>query len=159
MKYLPTSTLSEIVKVLRDHLGKDLVAVVLYGSWPRGEGQPGSDIDLFVVARNLPKRRFPRAQYVHRPVSGRLPQPVSILAKEPQEFERHFPPLYLDLGLDGRVLYDPEEYMTARLAHIRQIIEEAGLRRERCDGDFVWLWKRPPRRHWILDWEGYRELP
>jgi len=157
--HLPKSLLKELVETLHKHLGDDLVAVALYGSWARGEGQPGSDIDLFIIARNLPKRRFPRAQHVHRAVGGRFPHPVSIVAKEPEEFERHFPSLYLDLGLDAVVLYDPQGYMTTRLARIKQLIQEAGLYRKRCDGDFVWLWKRPPRRPWVLDWEGFRELP
>ena len=31
-----------IVDALREHLGSDLVAVVLYGSWARGTARPGS---------------------------------------------------------------------------------------------------------------------
>ncbi len=156
---LPGTLLKEIVQALRDYFGENLIAVVLYGSWARGEGKPGSDVDLFIIARNLPKRRFPRILHVHKPVAGRFHYPVSILAKEPEEFEGQFPSLYLDLGLDGQVLYDPDHYISPRLARIRRIIEEAGLYRQKCDGDFVWLWKKPPRRPWVLDWEGFRELP
>ena len=35
-----------VVGVFKDHLGPDLIAIVLYGSWARVESRPGSDVDL-----------------------------------------------------------------------------------------------------------------
>ena len=148
----------EAVNALREHLGSDLVAVVLYGSWARGTPRPGSDVDLFVVAHNLPQNRFDRAKYVHQVVSGCCERRVSILAKEPAEFEGFFPSLYLDIGLDGVILYDPQGYVHKRLARIREIIREAGLYRVCRDGELMWFWKRQPARHWAIEWEGFHEF-
>ncbi|MCK4315975.1 MAG: nucleotidyltransferase domain-containing protein [Anaerolineae bacterium] len=34
--------MEDAINALREHLGSDLVAVVLYGSWARGAGRPES---------------------------------------------------------------------------------------------------------------------
>ncbi|HID64465.1 MAG TPA: nucleotidyltransferase domain-containing protein [Anaerolineae bacterium] len=154
---LPDQFLNDIVGLFRDLMGSDLIAIVLYGSWARGESQPGSDVDLLVIARNLPHGRFERVNYVHRLTVGRFRRRISVLAKEPTEFEGHFPSLYLDIGLDGIILYDTEGYMADKLARIREIIEEAGLYRVRRDGELMWLWKRQPTLHWAIEWDGFHE--
>ncbi|MFQ6014672.1 MAG: nucleotidyltransferase domain-containing protein [Anaerolineae bacterium] len=119
--------LRDVVAVFKEHLGPDLIALVLYGSWARGETRPGSDVDLLLIARHLPSNRFERAAYVHSPVTGQFERRISVLAKEPAEFEGHFPSLYLDIGLDGVILYDSDEYMVSKLARIREIDESSGL--------------------------------
>ena len=154
---LPDQFLNDVVGVFKDHLGPDLIAIVLYGSWARGESRPGSDVDLLVIARNLPRDRFERVTYVHQMVVGRFRRRISVLAKEPVEFEGYFPSLYLDIGLDGIILYDPEGYVASKLARIREIIEEAGLYRVRRDGELMWLWKRQPALHWAIEWDGFHE--
>jgi len=57
----------------------------------------------------------------------------------PEEFEAQFPSLYLDFGLDGIVLYEREGYMQRKLARICEIIQEAGLFRERLSPDCILL--------------------
>jgi hypothetical protein len=61
----------------------------------------------------------------------------------------------LDIGLDGIILYDPEGYMAGKLAHIHEIIEEAGLYRVCRDGELMWLWKRQPALRWAIEWDGF----
>lgn len=154
---LPKQFLNDIVGVFKDHLGPDLIAIVLYGSWARGESRPGSDVDLLLIAHNLPPDRFERVNYVHRLVVGRFQRRISVLAKEPAEFEGYFPSLYLDIGLDGIILYDPKGYMADKLVRIHEIIEEAGLYRVRRDGELMWLWKRQPALNWAIEWDGFHE--
>lgn len=61
----------------------------------------------------------------------------------------------------GDSLYDTDGYLAERLQRIRDIIAAAGLYRIGERGNFGWRWQREPTpgKIWVLDWEGYRELP
>lgn len=49
-------------EALREQMGESLVAVVLFGSVARQEATPLSDIDLLVIASELPDGRLARQQ-------------------------------------------------------------------------------------------------
>ncbi|HZQ07204.1 MAG TPA: nucleotidyltransferase domain-containing protein, partial [Anaerolineae bacterium] len=140
--------------------GSDLVGIALYGSRARGEARPDSDVDLLLIARNLPVQPRARAQILHEGLRGvSTDLNFSVYERTPEEFESYFPSVFLDMGLDGIILYDPEEYLTQKLARIREIIEVAGLYRYRLSPkSLCWNWKNPPRRGWEITWEGYRAL-
>ena len=146
--------LDRVVEALKRQMGHRLVAVVLFGSRARGEAQEGSDWDLLVLAHDLPPRLFQR----HRSLKQMLPPAergrISLLAKTPQEFEASLPALYLDIALDGIVLYDPDSYAQEKLARLRTLIDEKGLRRERVGRDMAWRWQEFPGFGWALEWEG-----
>jgi len=78
---------------------------------------------------------------------------MALLARTPEEFEGHVASLYLDIALDGRILYDPTGYAAERLSTLRRLIKEAGLYRERTRAGDVWRWKEPPRGDWVMSWE------
>ncbi len=96
-------------------MGDDLVAVVLFGSRARGEAHEGSDWDVLVIARRLPKRTLERAFLLKRMLPAEHRGGVSLLAKTPEEFMAGLPDLYLDIALDGVILYDTGCYMAERL--------------------------------------------
>ncbi|MBI4788203.1 MAG: nucleotidyltransferase domain-containing protein [Chloroflexi bacterium] len=154
----PDKLLRALARALFDYFGHNLVSVVLFGSYARGQARPRSDLDLYVIAENLPRRLPDRVAYVHRATNARFERPASIIAECKREFVSGFPSLYLDLALDGIVLYDCDNFMTDKLAQIRRITREAGLRRVRVNGDFAWRWKRQPAPGWSLDWDGLHEL-
>jgi predicted nucleotidyltransferase len=142
----------DAVDALIAALGERLVAAVLFGSRARGDMHSYSDWDILVIAEELPERIFERHLYLKRilPVNSR--SNVSLIARTPAEFEASVPSLYLDIAMDGRILYDPRRYATERLARVRRIIRTKGLYRERTvDGD-VWRWKKPPVDAWHLEW-------
>jgi hypothetical protein len=154
-----TAHLREAVDRLRAALGDNLIGVVLYGSHARGEAREDSDVDLLVIARGLPERWYERSVYVHHPLKGiASAPPFSVLAKTPEELERYFPSLYLDIGRDGIVVWDRDDYTARKLQRIREITAQAGLVRKRNNGEMNWVWQNPPKRHWEITWEGFREL-
>lgn len=145
--------LHPVIEALKAKLGEGLVAIVLFGSRARAEGTGGRDWDLFLIAERLPENPFDR-QLELRALLATVAEGVSLVAKTREEFQAGFPPLYLDLSVDGIVLYDPEKYMTAKLEEIRGIIRLAGLWRSRRNDGFIWKWRRRPQGRWCIDWSG-----
>lgn len=143
--------LNGVVSKLREGLGEDLVAVVLFGSRAREEAHEGSDWDVLVVARHLPGRTLERAIRLKWMLPPGHRGEVSLLAKTPEEFMSNLPDLYLDIALDGMILYDTDEYMAKRLRSLKALIRRKGLWREGEDGDLIW--RQPTASHWSLDWE------
>lgn len=142
----------QAVQALRSALGQRLVAAVLFGSRARGHAHDASDWDLLVIAEQLPERAFERHLFLKRVLPASCRGAVSMLAKTPTEFESRVPSLYLDIALDGQILYDPQGYAAARLAALRRLIQEAGLYRERTAAGDAWRWRTPPAQPWRLDW-------
>jgi len=142
-----------VVEALRQGLGDNLVAIVLFGSRARGEATEVNDWDLFVLANDL----LPSPLQRHVQLTTLLPVKwrgqAAILARTPTEFESHLSSLMLDLALDGAVLYDPEGYVTQRLTALKRLITNRGLYREQVGRDFIWQWKQSPGSNWSLEWK------
>ena len=98
---MQTKLKEQLVDCLTKYFKENLVSVVFFGSRARREAKPESDYDIFLVANELPKRILDRQSYVRKAISFKFEQKISIHAKTKAEFERGFPPLYLDLGLDA----------------------------------------------------------
>ncbi len=63
------------------------------------------------------------------------------------------PALYLDIAIDGLVLYDTASYITQRLEYLRELLASKGLHREQAGHEMTWRWQQPPARDWTLEWE------
>ena len=142
------------VEALQQALGERLIAVVLFGSRARGDCSPHSDWDLLVLVEDLPERALERHMFLTQLLPPDCRGAVSLLAKTPEEFESALPPLYLDIALDGRVLYDSLGYVAERLEALQRLMERAGLYRERVEGGDVWRWRAEPALPWALHWDS-----
>jgi predicted nucleotidyltransferase len=143
----------QVVAALREGLGKRLVAVVLFGSRARGDANPESDWDLLILAEGLPEDPLERHFFVSRLLPSKLPAAISAVAKSPREFEASLTSLYLDIALDGQILFDPLAYAADHLATLRRLLAEAGLYRERTEAGDLWRWQRTPTGAWSLEWK------
>jgi len=143
----------EAVGALRAGLGERLRSLVLFGSRARGDYRPGSDWDLLAIAADLPRPGLDRYRELNTMLPIELRGSVAIRAVTPEEFEARVPAFYLDIAIDGQVLYDPSGYATERFAQLRRTIERAGLHRERTPAGDVWEWDSPPGPDWSIDWE------
>lgn len=153
-----TLRLAGLAESLERALSGQLWGLILFGSAARGETTDRSDLDVLLVADGLPSLFGPRIRFLR----GLLPAPVqgkvSLIAKTRAEFEAAFPSYYLDIGLDGIILYDRDGYVTEKLTTIRDLIATAGLSRHRLASGFSWRWARPPAGHWRVDWGGVTGL-
>ncbi len=134
--------------LLRDQLGERLVTVALFGSVARHTANAHSDIDLFVVVRDLPAGAF-RRRAVVGPVRKALLPDLEMLwetgvytdfvevIRTPEEAQRfHF--LYLDMADEALLLYDRDHFLANRLAHVRQRLKALGSIRRQMGNVTYW---------------------
>lgn len=122
--------------VLKKDLGKSLVSVVLYGSVARGEATPYSDIDLLVVADDLPRGRIARLERIRgadQRIDARLNalrlrgiySEVCPILSTPEEAAQ-IRPLYLDLVNDACILFDRGGFFAEILRRLNTRLKELG---------------------------------
>ena len=156
MRALKAPIFQKIVNCYKDYLSNHLVSIVLFGSHARGDVKETSDFDLFVIAEELPVKVFQRILFIRKPLKGQFAERICIIAKTPEEVLKNLPSLFLDLGLDGIILFDKDNFFKNLQIKIREIIQQAGLQRKKVNGEFYWEWQTPPLKGWEITWNGYR---
>lgn len=108
-------------------------AVILFGSRARGQHTEASDVDICLIAEDLPEellqRRYPT------PLGYRS---LSVFGFHPEEFLRLLRegnPFVLDIMHDGIVVYE-DGFMQRAQAAYREAIQRYGLRRVRGGWDW-----------------------
>lgn len=144
--------LARLLDSCRDVYGGRLVSLVVFGSVGRGTPRADSDVDLLIVARDLPKGRLRRVEEFGQ-VESRLGEVLdgarlrgvntrfSPVFKTPEEARRGSP-LFLDMVDDARLLHDGGGFFATLLDDFRQRLSRLGARRI-WRGD-VWLWDLKP---------------
>ena len=120
------------------HFGPDLVGVLLFGSWARGEATAPSDIDALVVVEAA--RPITRALYRER---DRTP-----LEHGGHRIEAHLVgmpapedapgTLWLEAALDGVVVLDRDGRIARHLGRVRRAIAAGGRVRRLVHGQPYW---------------------
>ena len=114
--------------------GPDLCGVILYGSYARGEYRQSSDIDLLVVLNNkIPIERdlysrIPDTLIENRQVSAMIVN----LPNNPRG-------IWLDVAIDGLVLFDKVGEVSRFLAKTRSLILNGEMKREIAHGIPYWV--------------------
>ena len=96
--------LAPLVESLRNGLGDNLLALVLFGSRARGDARPDSDWDLLLIAENLPDSPWHRQKQTLALLPQSWRHQVNVLAYTFSEWFARVTPLALDIALDGIVL-------------------------------------------------------
>jgi hypothetical protein len=116
----------------------DLIGVVLFGSWVRGEATEDSDVDLLVVVED--DVRLTRSLYRcwdREPVrwEGRPVEPHFVHLQGPQH---ELIGTWAEVAVDGLVLFERGLEISARLRSIRREIAEGRLIRKTVHGQPYW---------------------
>jgi predicted nucleotidyltransferase len=148
--------LAEMKKVLtascRRLYGEDLVSLAIFGSYARGTATPVSDIDLLVVAANLPRSRgkrllqfepidteteVTRAKLWKNEAGTTL---LSPLIKTPDQVLAGSP-LFLDMTEWCEILWDPNSFLQNYLMALTTRMRELGTTRKAAKGGYYWDYK------------------
>jgi hypothetical protein len=121
-----------------DLFGDDLVGVVAFGSWARGEAVASSDVDvLVVVERSAPLTRALYRRWDEKPLTwdGREVEPhfVRLSASDAPATG-----LWAEAAIDGMVLFERGARLSQRLAEVRRAIVEGRLVRRLAHGQPYW---------------------
>lgn len=132
--------------------GNRLVSLAVFGSWARQAATADSDLDLLVVARNLPPSRMKRAREF-RPVEAatafersqfwgpnRPAIELSPVFKTPEELKAGSP-LYLDMTLWCVVLHDRDHTLHDYMTTLRGRMKSLGSIRKSFKGGSFWDYK------------------
>jgi len=144
--------LAQLTAACAQCYGERLVSLVVFGSVGRGTPRPDSDVDVLIVADDLPDGRLRRvAEFrpVENALAPLLAEPafagghveLSPIFKTRAEVTRGTP-LLLDLVDDARVLYDREDFMRSMLARLRARLDQLQARRI-WQGN-AWWWDLKP---------------
>jgi predicted nucleotidyltransferase len=145
---LPAALRDELLRyvaALERRYGADLVSVVLFGSRARGEAGPESDIDVLIVARGLPRRRWDRyggLRDLARQVSDEFADaatPILLTPEEAQEVK----PYYLGMLSGHAILRDEGGFFAGVIERLQRRLAELGARRY-VDEDGYEYWDLKP---------------
>lgn len=146
--------LQELLEAVKEVYGKRLVSLAVFGSVGRGTPTSTSDIDLLVVAEELPRGRLARVEefdLVEELLLRRLPQlkhvtlDLSPVLKEKKEVIMGSL-LFLDMLDDARILYDKDLFLAKYFEEQRRRLQELGALRRPSKGAWHWVLKKDFRR-------------
>lgn len=119
--------IQSITKNVKTVFGPNLVSVVLFGSYASGKQKNISDIDILVVADNLPasrKDRLPLVFSVTRKYLS-LGKTVSIVLHTRDELlngYEFYNPLLLSISENYKLLYDDKDFFRSLIKSIKNKI-------------------------------------
>lgn len=131
---LRTSVVGRAQAVFSDHL----VGVIVVGSWSRGEAASDSDIDVLIVidpALALTRELYRRWDDAPLAFDGRPVDAHFLHLPAPGESAG---PAWCEAAVDGRLWFDRDGRVAARLGEIRRAIAEGRLVRAFAHGQPYW---------------------
>jgi hypothetical protein len=124
--------LTEVLRRLREWFGEELVSVVIYGSYARGEADTDSDVDLMVVVPNLPydwRDLFEMEHNLSR-MGHDVGKRLDIRLVEPESVSygvRWAAPLMLEVYDAHRIIFDPTGFFAAEMERFAEVMRERGI--------------------------------
>jgi hypothetical protein len=143
----------EYTRAVHGFFGDRLISVAFFGSVARGTAGKESDIDVLVVAENLPRDvglRFRETGPVHDALKrtdayrnlrlqGRSGF-VSDIFLTPEETKTH-PPILLDICYDGVLVYDRARFLEGVLGDIDRRLKELKAKKVIASKGYYWILK------------------
>jgi len=125
--------LDGMVQNLHEELGEQLVAVVVYGSHARRTARPGSDVDLLVVVKGLPRdwRNIHRLEDEWARQGWRLGKRFQVMLASPEDVEDSVEwaaPLMLEIYDAHQIVFDRHDFFRNCIIRMTRLMGERGIR-------------------------------
>lgn len=128
-----------VIREVRRRVGGDLVGVVVYGSWARGELTDASDVDLLVVVEpSLPISRSLYRSWDETPLRWG-DRCVDVHFVHLPRLEDELSSTWAEAATDGIVLFERGLALSRRLGDIRRRIAAGELTRHVTHGQPYWV--------------------
>ena len=141
-----------VVKVVEGFWGR-LVSLLIFGSIASSRAKPESDVDLLIVAEELPERYSDRLRVFREVISGLEKERLRLWKERgvyplvdpilltPEEAER-IQPFYLDMLDNSIMIYDRDSFMQNVLDKLRNRLRSLGsIKVGLPDGSWYWIVK------------------
>jgi predicted nucleotidyltransferase len=145
--------IERLAETLKSKIGEDLISVVLYGSYARGQFGPESDVDLLIVANGLSPSSLDRQAFFTR-ILDEVETPskqdftpsrgfpyISAILKTPQEADC-ISRLYFDMIDEAKIFFDREDFFKSVLQKVKKKLEALGAKRVQVGK--MWYWDLKP---------------
>ena len=144
--------IKELLGVIKEIFGDSLVSMVLYGSVARGEARTDSDVDLLIIAEDLPPSRIKRVRLFEMAEDRVEPQVAKLYDRGiyvsfspiilmPEEVEK-VPPILLDMIEDAVIVYDRTDFFSKLLSRVAARLKELGAERIKLGRKWYWRLKK-----------------
>jgi len=140
-----STVLDNMVQSLHHEFGELMVSIVVYGSYAREMATRGSDIDLLIVVRSLPRDW----QSIHRLEDrlmlrgrrfGRRFQITLVTPEDISDSIEYAAPMMLEIYNTHKIILDLEDFFKNCMERMEHIIRERGIRMRKPG-----VWEVPER--------------
>ncbi|EHP88513.1 nucleotidyltransferase domain-containing protein [Methanotorris formicicus] len=122
--------LNESLQKCKEKFDDDLISIILFGSYARGTATKYSDVDLLVIANNLPKRRIDRYKIIKDidlEILKKYHITISPILIKPEELStKSINPLIYGILTGYKVIYDKNNFWKNYIEKIKPIIKKEG---------------------------------
>ena len=119
--------LNEFLEKCKEKFKDDLISIILFGSYARGTATKYSDVDLLVIAKNLPKRRIDRHKVLRDIVLEFIYKygiNISPILIEPRDLSpKDINPLICGILTGYKIIYDKNNFWKNYLERIKPVIK------------------------------------
>jgi len=119
--------LDEFLKKCKEKFGDNLISIILFGSYARETATEYSDVDLLVIAKNLPKRRIDRHKVLRDIVLEFIYKygiNISPILIEPRDLSpKDINPLICGILTGYKIIYDKNNFWKNYLERIKPVIK------------------------------------
>ncbi len=141
--------INKLLDLLIGYYRERLFTVVIFGSVASDAFRPDSDIDILIVAEDLPERRWMRISEFIENIENKLSEDLqklydsgitpsfSPVIKSKDEV-RHGSPLFLDMTEAAMILYDRDNFFQKYLDDLKKKLTVLGAKKIALKDGYYW---------------------